>query len=560
MNRNLLLLFLLPFLFVFCEPPGQEAVKGKLDLVDDLLEENPKVAEDSLSGIREELLNKSNLAYYRLLSVIADDKLYHGFKSDSLISEVVKEYRKTPLNENYFRALVYQGIVRYKVDYIPDSMVFVSLKKAEKLLASVRYTDSEKTLIKLWTFLGLLHENNQNIQLSETYYKKALKVAIEIGDNENIVASSLALFWNYLRENRLPEIENVFQVLDSLKNISPELKYDIINARSGFYMVEGEYPKALIGYGQLDSLASLVKEKPRLSNIYYSMSVAYRGMGRLDSAIFYARKSIESICDSAEILDYYDLHAKLAELDYQAGIYKEAALQYKNAFALLKNSTKRKTQKRILELEKRYDLSQAKIETLKQKQKYQRLVILAAAVLTAIIFVLLIYYLNLKKSRIQLENEKLLRVSAEKEVAGKIRENQQRKHLIKFYQLITQREMVTQQRFDLLSQKYVKDDPDTYTDLQTELGILKEEFSGMMYDLMNDDLFYSNIDLPTSFPLSNVEKVMLLLLYYEIPSNEIAAVLGISTNNFRVKKSYLKRRIVEELSNNDTVNFVLALF
>jgi tetratricopeptide (TPR) repeat protein len=560
MNRYLLLLFLLPFLLLYCEPPGQDVAKGKLALIDSLLDENPKTADDSLSGIREENLNKRNLAYYRLLSVITDDKLYRDFESDSLISEVVKEYRRTPLNKNYFRALVYQGIVRYKVDYIPDSMVFASLKMAEKLLVSTRYTGSGKTLIKLWTFLGLLHENNKNIQLSEKYYKKALNVAIKIKDNENIVASSLALFWNYLRENRLPEVENVFQVLDSLKNISPELKYDIINARSGFYMVEGEYSKALIGYGQLDSLASVVKEKPRVSNIYYSMCVAYKGMGRLDSAILYARKSIESICDSVERFDYYNLYAKLAGLNFQKGDYKEAALQYNNAFELLKNSTKRKTQKRILELEKRYDLSQARIETLKQKQKYQRLVVLAGAVLTAIIFVLLIYYLNLKKSRIQLENEKLLRLSAEKEVAGKIRESQQRKHLIKFYQLITQREMVTQQRFDLLSQKYVKDDPYAYSDLQTELGILKEEFSGMMYDLMNDDLFYSNIDLPLSFSLSNVEKVILLLLYYDIPSNEIAAVLGISTNNFRVKKSYLKRRIVEELPNNDSVNFVLALF
>lgn len=153
-----------------------------------------------------------------------------------------------------------------------------------------------------------------------------------------------------------------------------------------------------------------------------------------------------------------------------------------------------------------------------------------------------------------------MRISAEKEVAGKMRESLQRRHLLRFYQLITQREMVAQQRFDMLSQKYIKSDSSAYHELQTELGALKEEFSGMMYNLMNDDLFYSSVDIPAGFSLTNTEKVVLFLLKYEIPSAEIATVLGISNNNLRVRKSNLKKRILENLYDYPSLDDLLSLF
>jgi len=82
----------------------------------------------------------------------------------------------------------------------------------------------------------------------------------------------------------------------------------------------------------------------------------------------------------------------------------------------------------------------------------------------------------------------------------------------------------------------------------------------MMYDLMNDELFYSNLDLPLDFQLTDSEKVMLFLMYYEMPSTEIATVLGISTNNFRVRKSNLKKRMADYLDHSPAINKVVSLF
>ncbi len=528
--------------------------------VDSLIEEDAQVAEDSLSPIQLEDLDNENRAYYHLLNSIIGSKLNYEFINDSAISASVELFRKPIPDRKFARALIFQGIVRHRIENISDSLVFVSFKQVESLVNSYPDIVSGHDLVKLWFYLGLLHKQNQNFQLADEYLHLALRKAKEVGDVESIVVTSIVLFWKDLRNGQKEKALAVLDDLDDLEGITAERHYDITNAKTAYFMLSGNYSSALEGSLKLESLASEMKEKPRLSNVYYSICSAYKGMGKMDSAFFYAQKAVEHFTDSVGKYQDHYLFINLADIAADQNKNELAVKHYRNAVDFLLKKIDERSQKRILELEKQYDLSQARVETLKQKQKFQRFVFLASALLILLIFVFLIYFLNLKRSRVELENERLMRISAEKEVAGKIRESHQRKHLLRFYQLITHREMVAQQRFDMLSQRYVKSDPSAHNELQTELGALKEEFSGMMYDLMNDDLFYANIDIPQSFPLTNTEKVILFLLNYEIPSSEIATVLGISANNLRVRKSNLKKRIVENLSDYPSVDDLLSLF
>jgi tetratricopeptide (TPR) repeat protein len=560
MRYHYILIVILPILFWYCQAPYQKEINEKLVSVDSLIEEDVQAAEDSLSLIHLEDLDKENLAYYHLLKTIIGSKLNYEFLNDSAISASVESFRKPIPHRNLARSLIFQGIVRHRVENISDSLVFVSFKEVESLVNSYPNIVSGQDLVKLWFYLGLLHKENQNFQLADEYLNLALRKAKEVGDVESVVVTSLVVFWNDLRNGQKDKALSVLDDLDELEGITTERQYDITNAKAAYYMLSGNYNSALDGYLKLESLASGMQEKPRLSNVYYSICSAYKGMGKMDSAFFYAQKAVEHFADSVgEFHDSY-LFVNLAEVAAGQDKNKLAVKHYRNAVEFLLKKVDERSKKRILELEKQYDLSQAKVETLKQKQKFQRFVFLAGALLILLVFVFLFYFVNLKRSRVELENERLMRMSAEKEVAGKMRERHQRKHLLRFYQLITQREMVAQQRFDMLSQKYVKSDPSAHNELQTELGALKEEFSGMMYDLMNDDLFYANVDVPQSFPLTNTEKVILFLLNYEIPSSEIATVLGISANNLRVRKSNLKKRIVENLSDYPSIDDLLSLF
>lgn len=559
--KSVFLCFVLVSLILFsCDPPGQKEFRERLVRIDTLLKENPELALDSLNGISESDLGNENKAYYNLLNIIAKDKLYMTVESDSLISEVSKELKGFPPDKKYIRSLVYQGIVRYKLESVPDSLVLVPLKEAEKILNEREFLGANKIKIKLFCFLGLVHQDNKNYEIGEGYLKKGLEEARDIQDLENVVNISLLMFWSFLRYERFDQAKEILVGLESLDDLSPELKYDIINAEAGFNYTLGSYSEALGGYKKLELLAPKVMEKPRLSNIYYSMYLSYRGMGVLDSALIYAKKAVESIAETDLKYDNYYLYVDYADMAFKNGEFKVAAEQYKNAFSQLKDATDSKAEKRILELEKQYDLSQAKVETLKQRQKFQRFVFITGVLFLALAFVFLIYHLNLKKSRLELENERILRESAEKETAGTIRQNQQREHLLKFYKLITHREMVTQERFNLLSQKYIKEAPEAFDDLQTELVALREEFSGMMDDLMNDELFYSNLQLPDDLQLTDSEKVILFLMYYKMPSSEISTVLGISANNLRVRKSNLKKRMADYLDDHPYLDKVVSLF
>jgi cell division protein FtsI/penicillin-binding protein 2 len=234
-------------------------------------------------------------------------------------------------------------------------------------------------------------------------------------------------------------------------------------------------------------------------------------------------------------------------------------MHYKSAFELLLKSLERKTQKQILELEKKYDLSQARVETLKQRERYQRLVFIGIVLAIVVIFVFLIYYQNLRKSRLALENEKLLRISAEREMESNIRDNQQKKHLLGLYQIITKRENNTQKRFDELSQRYVKDNPEIYTDLHEELKRLKTEFFDLMHELIDDEVFYTHLNIPESITFTDLEKMILFLLYFNMPTSEMTKVLGVSSNNLRVRKSVIRKKLYSVVRENPEVEDAITL-
>ena len=82
----------------------------------------------------------------------------------------------------------------------------------------------------------------------------------------------------------------------------------------------------------------------------------------------------------------------------------------------------------------------------------------------------------------------------------------------------------------------------------------------MLPELINDELFYSYIKLPESVSLTNVEKVILFLLYCQTPTNQIATLLTITTGNLRVKKLNLKRKISALGGEVDNLDEILALF
>ncbi|MGQ1890952.1 tetratricopeptide repeat protein [Thermophagus sp. OGC60D27] len=560
MYKCLIYLLLLVFFLESCHTADIK-IRRHLVAIDSLIYQDPKIASDSLKKMTVDGWNGKNEAYYNLLKTIVDLKLNRSFGNDSCISKAVKVLKVPIPDKNFVRAVIYQSIIRYHSDQYPDSVIFFTLKDVEKIVDNQPGVVSNNSLTYLWFYIGLLHRNNNNHDIAEEYFNRALENARTINDVESVIGASLGIFWNSLRNREYDDAWFALSRLDSLKGIPLERQFDIVNAKGAYCIMQGDNAKALEYYRNLIDLTAKVNRKPRMSNLYYSMALAHEGMNNPDSVIFYAHKAIDSINDTIKNkYDYHHLYSFLAGKAYEEGKFRMAAETYKEAFKLLINSVDRKTQKQIFELEKKYDLSKAQIDILKERQKFQQLAFIGVVLTIVGLFLFLLYFLNLRRSRLELDNERLLRMAAEKEVENNIRDNHQKKHLLDLYRVITKRENNTQKRFGELSQRFVKDNPDIYNDLHEELKRLKSEFFNLLKDLIDDDTFYAHLQIPQSINFTDIEKLILFLLYFKMPGSEITKVLGITPNNLRVRKSAIKKKLFSVANEQGGVDELLKLF
>jgi hypothetical protein len=114
----------------------------RLVKLDSLILKSPEAALDSLEKTNPSNFSKYNRAYYNLLTIIASDKSYVNFTSDSLINQVVNDlssYRVKHPNK-YARALMYQGLVRYRLGKT-DNLAYKPIKDAVKIFENESIKD-----------------------------------------------------------------------------------------------------------------------------------------------------------------------------------------------------------------------------------------------------------------------------------------------------------------------------------------------------------------------------------------------------------------------------------
>lgn len=552
------------FIFVSCSilvscGNQNQADLERLKSIDTVLtSNNAEAAIDSLFLIDVNSLSKYNQAYYKLLAIIAEDKIHKNFENDSVATYLVDYFQREKTSENYLRSLIFQGIARYRVT-MPDSMVYTPLKKAENLV--MKFPDAYSLFTKslLAYYLGAVNDVHGNQALAEAYYKDALKLASITGDNNLMASASIWLSWIKLFNNNKDEAEELLKSV-KFENILPDNQYDLINAQAGFYLKSNQPDSAVVKYKELFPLSDKVPGKIFKSNIYYSISHAFELKGVKDSALYYLREAIAHIEDSSYQRMNYVIYNKLGNMSYSQGLYDLSADSYKRAYNLLLSSVDGITEKKVLELEKQFNYSRVELAALKQKQRSQMVIIGICFLLFLMGFFVITYRLKLKENRQRLAKETLMRLQAETDIAQNKKAARQKEHLIALYHHLTRRHARTEERFEQLSYKYMKNNQPVHDEIQKELSELKSEFSAMLPELINDELFNSYIKLPESVSLTNVEKVILFLLYCQTPTNQIATLLTITTGNLRVKKLNLKRKLTGFGEEVEKLDEILALF
>ena len=542
-------IFFLVMLLLFatsCNKGGDEEMLTRLNVWDAMLDHDAQRVADSLKTIDRDDLSRAGKAYYDLLKVISDDKTYVNFTSDSLINAVSDYYRSSnPEHNNFIRALAYQGIVRTRLG-VKDSTVYEPLREAGKLLSD--RPDSDPSLgYMIHYFLGNIHYNNRNYPSANDYFQEALGFARDENDSTHVFDTYLALYWNEMGQRDFTSSQNYLDTLSLFYQLLPEKDYFILNAQSVFYDLVGDSERALEREKEKLNIFNIQNEKIELSRVYFNISNRYAGLEQLDSAMYYAEKSIDLIPDNDYRQNYLYYH-NLSQIAEKQGDYKVSNEYLKQAMEMHNRSLRERLDLQIAELEKIYDLSEAENEVLRARDQISKTIIIALIIVLILVFISMYAVWNRRNTQLKLlqaehlMNQQQLQTEILNEEAAK------RKWLLHLYGNISDRLTFLQTEFEQLSQRYVTSNKKIYQDMRHILKNTDTDLRDITKTLAPDDetfYAYTRLNNDDDFFSMN-EKLLLMLLACDADNRQLATFMNTSVDSIRVRKSQLKKKMAEK--------------
>lgn len=545
-RRFLLFVFLCVLVFIVsCDHGKDDDRVARLQQWDNMLDRHPKAVSDSLKTLDRNALSRSGKAYYDLLKVISDDKTYVNFTSDSLINAVSRYYKSyDSQNMNYIRALAYQGIVRTRMG-VKDSTVYEPLREANRLFQVSTQPDASIGYMINY-FLGNIHYNNRNFSSADDYFYSALTYAEQEKDSVHRFDSYLALYWNQMGQKDFKKSKLYLDTLSTYYNQLPGKDYFILNAQSIYYDIIGEPEKALEKEKEKSKLYNKQNEKIELSRVYFNISNIYLGLEQLDSALLYARASIELIDDPSYRQNYL-YYQNLAHISEKMGDFALSNQYLKKSMEMHQLSLRERLDVQIAEMEKKYDLSEAENEVLRARAQTSKTII-AALILGMILVVMSMYaFWNRRNTHLKLLHaehqvkQQQLQADLLKEEAAK------RKWLLQLYSNISDRLTFLQNEFEQLAQRYISANPKVHREMLRILKNTDTDLRDITKTLSPDDeTFYAYTRLKNEDDFfSTNEKLLLMLLTCDADNRQLATFMNTSIDSIRVRKSQLKKKMLE---------------
>ena len=403
--------------------------------------------------------------------------------------------------------------------------------------------------------MGNTHYYNGNFELAGKYFQESLHNAKLKNDSLHIFDAYLAIYWNKMAQS---DFDTGRKYLDSLSFFFDKItdkNYLILNAQSVYFEATKEFDKALDCDKKLLTLTKSQKEDIDFSSLYFAISTRYSTLNQLDSAMLYGQIAIESIVDENKKENYlfYDNVADIAEKQQN---YSLANTYRQSAFTMYEKSVKDRLNTQVMELEKKYDLSEAENIALKSQQN--TLIIAIIALLLAMLATILIM-LNVKNRReakiklMQLEHEAETRA-----IETKLLEEEANKRdwLIQLYGHISNRLTSLQENFNTLSQRYVSSHPKIYENMHSILHTAESDLREMPKNLIPDEntfSLYTNLSKEAAELFNANEKIMLMLLVCKADNRQISTFMNTSIESIRARKSQLKKKMTE--NGIDTAQF-----
>ncbi len=367
-------------------------------------------------------------------SLLADAQLYHA-----------------PLYEA--KILNREGVL-----FSTQGKVFKAIDSHVKGLKVAEQIQNKAEMISAIKKLMYLYAEGLDRKKTLYYLYKGIRIAEELKDKRLELDFYSVMALHYLSSG---DVERALQIHLKCLKMSKEIQYDfgivgsLVDIGSDYYALKQE-KKA--GFFYLQSLAYVDKMKGvpvAVFHIYNSVSVAYRFMGKYDSAYYYAYKCEElakemnntralagailtiagikhatgenneakkmglqalAICKSTNFVAELPLAYELLEKVYTSeGNYKEAFAIYKASRTLADSLSNEQIRKKALEKEfaYNYEKKEQAYNILAQKNQIQTLQLkqnrfMMAGFVALLLAIIAIAYLYFKQNKFKIEHTKIL--------------------------------------------------------------------------------------------------------------------------------------------------------
>lgn len=386
--RLLVLLFCSVCLFwasVACTE--DDPISIRLKEVDSLLSTDPVAALDSLKKIDAFSLNSQNKAYFGLLQTIAQHKNYVPFESDSLITASRAWYEKRNQDpHNLARAFFYNGVVVHSLN-MGNEKACLLIQQALAILDQYNIKDDKLTALAN-AFLGRINSAfEQNLAEAAVYFQNGIDAEQRLENHRNLILDYSDLLVCVVKMGDRKKAASIKRELDSVMAAHPTIKLENPNNAKSIFFLSAD--------NDLDSaLFYCLKWNPHPKDIGAKenmIAAIYRQKGRPDSAIAYEQKALMH-CRVMDTLSRHVYYRHMAEDYLHLGMSDSSAHYARMAYEDLHKYVDRRTEKRILELERQYDIAtkDAELERVRHHRGLLSLVLVISLLLVGGLVVLLL--------------------------------------------------------------------------------------------------------------------------------------------------------------------------
>lgn len=522
----------------------ETAIYKKLQDIDTLLLVSPAQALDTLQRIDTRPLGSKEKAYYGLLLTIAQHKNHIPFSNDSIISASREWYIKGDNNFNLARSEFYYGLVINDVSSSKEKAVLHMLEALQILDSSGIQNSRLEALI--CAYIGQLNDSFiEDYAEAAKYYRRA--VALET-NSRNLIIDYCSLLVCLVKDHNHIEADWAKYGLDSCLSDHPDIKISKVNNAKAIYYLYSRsnldsawiyttlWNPPTVDYGAKMGLLSEIAEKK----------------GQLDSAIIYEKKAFQYRRTADSLLQYI-YYKRLSDLYNQKYALDSSSHYARLAYQELRENLNRLSDRKVLELEKKYDLAKKEAELVRvRRDKDIVLIGLFISVLVALLLATL-YYLNRLRTQAQrraLEAERQLKQQLQErnqiEIAIANRNLTSEKQLREILLELSKTRNVTISKLTPILNKAYGEKSSVSKDLEILMSSLTGDHTAKITTILESDLAHQKPILKeVANILSGLQmRAVFILTEYGCTTAEIKEYLCTTASSVRATKSNIRQKIL----------------